>query len=224
MAVSLRMTPAPEAPPPQTSEIAAVLTAPAQAYLARLAALHDEAAETAHLANLVGRTPWAVGAMAVGALAVAGLGATLVPVAPLAAWLILVIAGAMALTRTYARAIAAPFDRDTLKSFTRTLSAALFFAGFAWGAGAFLALPAGTGLALGFVFVGAVPAVLATLFRSRDLAMSFLVPATAMGAFCALMGGAGGLAMIGMAMGGLVTAAGCGLVERMGPAPRSVTA
>ena len=94
MSARLRMTPVPELPEQQAVELPApdAQAVPAHAYLARLAALHDEAAETAHLANLLGRAPWAAGLLGLSALATAFFFARSVSPVPLAVWLVLVTA------------------------------------------------------------------------------------------------------------------------------------
>ena len=215
MVARLRMTPAPEAPelqPPQTPDTPST---PAHAYLARLAALHDEAAETAHLANLLGRAPWTAGLLGFGALATAFFCARSVSSASLATWLILVTIAVAAVGRSYGKAIEAPFDRQALKDFARNLSAILLYAGAAWGAGLFLALPDGVGLAGTIAFTATISALIAGILRARDMAFSFLVPATAVGAFCTLMRDANLTDALGILAGGLLVAAAATLLERL---------
>ena len=218
MAARLRMTPAPEAselqpispsPTPETS------APPAHAYLARLAALHDEAAETAHLANLLGRAPWMAGLLGVGALATASFCAASVSSVSLGVWLILVTVAVAAVGRSYGQAIEAPFDRTALKAFARNLSAILLYAGAAWGAGLFLALPDSVGLAGTIAFTATISAFVAGILRARDMAFSFLVPATAVGAFCTLMRDANLTDALGILAGGLLVAAAATLLERL---------
>ena len=111
--------------------------------IAKLALLHAEAEETARLANLLGRSLYAAIALPLlGALTVAfseGMGT-----ARLLVWCAFVAAAAIAMLHAYFRTIDQPFERVALNYFAKDLSAILLFAGFAWGAGAFLALPAGT--------------------------------------------------------------------------------
>jgi hypothetical protein len=142
--------------------------------LAQLARLYDEAAETSLLANLLGRAPRAAEVLAACALVVAAISFAAMPVAQIAVWLALV-----------GVAIAAPFERAALKNFAGDLSAILFYAGFAWGAGAFLALPAQP---IALVLFTAVPAALiAGLLRARDQALFFLAPVAAFGMAAALI-------------------------------------
>ena len=217
MAVSLHMTPVPQAPEPQTPEITirAALQAPAHAYLARLAALHDEAAETAYLANLLGQAPWAAGLLGGAALVTAVVSAQSASSVALGVWVVLVAVAVAAIGRTYARAIEAPFDRAMLKGFARSLSAILLYAGAAWGAGVFLVLSPSAGPVGAIAFTATVSALLAGILRTRDLALCFVVPATAMGAFCALMRDADLASMSGILAGGLAVAAATILLERL---------
>jgi hypothetical protein len=217
MSARLRMTPAPEMPEPQTVELPApdATAIPAHAYLARLAALHDEAAETAHLANLLGRAPWVAGLLGVSALATAVFCAQAVSAASLAVWLVLMTAAVAAIGRIYSKAIEAPFDRATLTTFVRSLSAILLYAGAAWGAGLFLALPSTLGLPGSIAFTATVTALMAGVLRARDMAFSFLVPATAMAAFCALMRDANLTATFGILAGGLLVGSAASLLDRL---------
>lgn len=214
MASGLRMTPAPE---PQTTDpgIASPFKFPAHAYLARLAALHDEAAETAHLANLLGRAPWAVGALGTAALATAVLSPPAESVSSLV-WLALVAIALIAIGHAYGRAMEAPFDRPALKNFARSLASALLFAGTTWGAGLSLTLPAHPTLAGALAFVAGISLVLTSLLRARSLALYFLAPATMMGMLCTLMNGASAIVTFGILASGISVAAGAGLFERSG--------
>jgi hypothetical protein len=220
MAVSLRqtsVTPSPVERTPGPAEPKPVL---AHAYLARLSALYDEAAQTAHLANLLGRAPWAAGVLGVGALATALATAQTVSTAGLVTWLLLIAAGVVAMSRAYGRAIEAPFERAILKGFAQDVSATLLYAGFAWGAGLFLALPADIGILPCVAFTAGMSIVLACLLRARDVAFCFLVPATAMGAFAAPMRPLEGNAatMLAILAGGLAAAGIAALAERLSAA------
>jgi hypothetical protein len=212
------MTPAPEAPelqpaiPSPTTESAAT---PAHAYLARLSALHDEAAETAHLANLLSRAPWVAGLLGLAALGTGLLSAGAVSSVSLGTWLLLVTVAVAAIARSYGKAIEAPFDRAALKAFARSLSAILLYAGAAWGAGLFLALPDSVGLAGTMAFAATISAFVAGILRARDMAFSFLVPATAIGAFCTLMRDANLTDALGILAAGLLVAAAATLLERL---------
>lgn len=208
----------PEPPTPSATPDAApkpVLSRPVHAYLARLAALHDEAAETAHLANLLGRAPWAAAVLGTATLASVALSTASAWGAVI--WLALIAGGIIAIARIYNRAIKAPFERSMLQGFARDVSASLLYLGFAWGAGLFLVLPANIGIAAAVAFTTGISIILVGVLRARDVAFCFLVPASAMGAFCALMrplDGAFAL-MFAILAGGAVAAGLTYLLERI---------
>jgi hypothetical protein len=161
--------------------------------LAQLVRLHDEAAETALLANLLGRAPRAGAAIVVSALALVVAAQGAMPMGQVVVWLALIAAGVAALWRAYARAIAAPFELFTLKAFAGDVSAVLFYAGFAWGAGAFLALAA-TSSPLPLMLFAAVPcALVAGLLQSRIPTLFFLAPVAGLSVLAALVRPVGGL-------------------------------
>jgi len=180
MAVLPSETPAAQPPAPQAER-----RGDPRIRLAQLARLHDEAQETALLANLLGRAPQAAFALAGCALLAAAVSFKVMPPAQIAVWLVLMGAGLAAIWRAYARAIEAPFERAALRDFAGDLSAILFYAGFAWGAGAFLALPAQPAALL--LFAAGPCALVAGLLRARTQALFFLVPAAALAAAAALL-------------------------------------
>jgi hypothetical protein len=164
--------------------------------VAQLARLHAEAVETARLANLLGRAVQAAVALPVFAALTllmsggAGLPRTI-------AWSILVLGASLAVARAYAFAIRQPFERAVLHAFAQDLAACLLYAGFAWGAGAFLALPSGMGAAL--LFVGVPALTLAVLLRERLAVLLFVAPAAGLTAFACLLradGAAAGLVLL----------------------------
>jgi hypothetical protein len=155
--------------------------------IARLALLHDEAQETALLANLLGRTPYAAAAMAIGALAVAAIGYGTMPLAELSVWLVLVLIGAGAMARRYLRAIDHPFERGTLREFAYDLNAIAIYAGFAWGAGAALALGPHTSPFAMAAYAALFPGVVAVILRTREISLGFLAPAATLCAFAAVL-------------------------------------
>ena len=146
--------------------------------LARLAAMHAEAVETARLANLLSRSPHV--AIALPLLAALTLVLSAGSLASGAAWGFLVGVGTVAVLHRYARAVEQPFERAVLKAFAADLDACLLYAGFAWGAGAFLALPASApgGAALAFALVPAIAT--AALLRESRPALFFLAPVAAL--------------------------------------------
>jgi hypothetical protein len=152
--------------------------------VAQLARLHAEAIETARLANLLGRAVQAAVALPVfAALTLLSTGGIGLP--KTIAWSILVIAASLAVTRAYAFAIRQPFERPVLHGFAKDLYACLLYAGFAWGAGAFLVLPGGLGATL--LFAGVPALTLAVLLRERLAVLLFVAPAATLTAFACLL-------------------------------------
>jgi hypothetical protein len=196
MAFQTPQTALPNASPPVSRERAP----DPRIRLAQLARLHDEAQETAMLANLLGRTPQVAIALGGCALLAAALTYGAMPIAQTVIWLVLVGAGIGALWRGYAGAIAAPFERASLKNFAADLSAILFYAGFAWGAGAFLALPASWGIAAVAAFAAGPCALVAGFLQSRIPAWAFVAPVGLLTAVAVAIRPLGG----GLAEAGLV--------------------
>ncbi|HEX4293914.1 MAG TPA: hypothetical protein VHZ29_07255 [Rhizomicrobium sp.] len=153
--------------------------------VALLASLHREAEETARLANLLGRSIHVAIALPILAAATLALGG--VGLAESAAWMVFVLAASGAIGFCYRRTIAAPFERAALKSFSRDLSAILAFGGFAWGAGAFLALPASTGIGAAVLFAAGAGMAVAVLLRERESAFLFLAPVAALASFACVL-------------------------------------
>ena len=213
MAVPLRATSLPVSTP--QSREAEAATSLARAYLTRLSQLHDEAAKTALLANLLGRAPYAAAALAAAAVVTAVLAGA--PSAELGTWLVLVAAGVGAAARAYSKAIRAPFELATLQGFARDLSATLVYAGFAVGAGASLVLPANVSLLALLAFGAGVPALIGGFLRVRDMTLCFLVPAVTLSAFAAVLrpfhGGV--MDMAAMFIAGAAVAVAVQLVERL---------
>lgn len=155
--------------------------------MARLAALHDEAEDTAVLANLLGRGPYVaatLGTLAILTVALAGIGASL---AETAMWGVFMLIATGAFVRIYANAIRGAFERATLRNFHEDAKAVALYAGFAWGAGAFLSLPATATVAMLLVFAGGASVILALMMRDRALILAFVAPATILSAAAALL-------------------------------------
>ena len=154
--------------------------------LHRLSRLHEEAVETAQLANLLGRAPF------VGWVLIAGLGvvaltsAGAVPLSPLVLWCLFTAASALVILRLYQRTSAVAFELMPLRAFAADLDAALLFAGFAWGAGAFLALPDGASALTLMLFAAGTAAGVGALLRARP-SLYFLVPAVILPAMAAFL-------------------------------------
>lgn len=161
------------------------------AALNRLPVLHDEAVRAERLTRFLAHAIQAAWLLMLsgGATLVAGGGRSL---PENFAWSLLVLIGVMALTRTYMRAFA--LKRGPVEGLASDLRACLLYAGFAWGAGAFLALPTQTG-AIGLTLFAAAPsALMALLLRDKSGALLFAAPVAALCASAAILDVAGGLA------------------------------
>lgn len=182
--------------------------------VALLAALHREAEETARLANLLGRSIHVAVALPVLAVATLALGG--VGLAQSAAWIVFVLAASAAIGFCYRRTIAAPFERAALESFSRDLSAILAFSGFAWGAGAFLALPASADIAVVVLFAAGAGAAVALLLRERASAFLFLAPVAALASLACVLRplDAGALGAAFILIASAVVAAGAAVAGR----------
>jgi hypothetical protein len=144
--------------------------------IATLKRLHAEAEETAQLANLLGRSLYAGIALPILGVLTVGMSVEMSPT-PQLVWCGFVAAVAGAMLLAYRNAMRRPFERPALKDFAKDLSAILLFAGFAWGSGAFLALPAGTTAIAAVLFVTAPAMIIAYLLRDREALLLFLAPA-----------------------------------------------
>ena len=153
-------------------------------HVAQLAALHDEATETAVLANLWGRVPYTAAFLTIAAAVIAaaadnGPGLTL--------WLVTLGAGLAAGAFVYGRVLVAPFARDVLQRFARDLVPALAFAGTAWGAGAFLLPSVATGPWALLAFTLGPQTALALVLRTPVPLLAFVLPTTLIGAIAAAL-------------------------------------
>jgi len=154
--------------------------------IARLKALHNEAEETARLANILGRSLYAGLALPVLAILTVALSVEMSP-APQLIWCLFVGVVSIAILVAYRHAMRQPFERASLQHFAKDLSAILLFAGFAWGSGAFLALPAGIQPIAALVFASAPALIIAYLLRDRQALFLFLAPVTALSAAACLL-------------------------------------
>jgi hypothetical protein len=160
--------------------------------VARLAILHAEAAETARLANLLGRSFYAAIALPIAAGVTIAF-STNAGAPRCVAWAVLVIAASLAIARAYAVTIGQPFERAVLNAFSQDLSAVLLYAGLAWGAGAFLVLSNGAHIGSAVLFASAPALALAVLLRERNEVLLFLAPVVTLTSFaCVLRPLAGG--------------------------------
>ena len=182
----------------------------------KLAQLHAEAEETARLANLLGRSLHA--AIALPVLAFVSLGfADGTSLARASVWFAFVAIGSLAILRCYTHAIGQPFQRPALKAFAKEMSPILLYAGFAWGAGAFLALPAGSNMFAAVLFVTAPTLAIVALLRERDAAYLFLAPSAVLTSFASVLTPFAG----GALTAGLILVAGGALAAAMVLSQRS---
>jgi hypothetical protein len=152
--------------------------------LAQLRAVHDEALETSRLANLLGRTLYL--GMLLPVLLLAALLLAAPPLTRALSFGAIVLMGVGALSYACRNAMGAPFERQALKKFSADLDAILLYIGFAWGAGAFLILPANTEPATAVLFSACTAALVASVVREREAVLMFAAPAgllTALAAF-----------------------------------------
>lgn len=183
--------------------------------LIALARMHHEAVETARLANLLGRSlQAAIGLPVLAGLAVFTAGGAGVP--STTAWAILIAVASLSIARAYASAINQPFERAVLRAFAKDINACLLYAGFAWGAGAFLALGAGASPLTVLLFAGVPTAGVAILLRDRLPVLLFLSPVAALTSFaCVLRPFADGSLAAGLVLiASAAVAGGVILIER----------
>lgn len=196
--------------------------------LRRLSRLHDEAFETAQLSNLLGRAPFVAWLLVAGMAVVALTSAGMLAVAPLVVWCLFSSAAVVAVLYLFQRAIVAPFELMPLRAFAADLEAVLLYAGAAWGAGGFLALPEGSHPLALVLFSAGTAAGVCAILRART-SLFFLVPAIILPSAAAIMRPLpdGGLAalyalMAGVAIAGAVWLSGRWMARRLGVAPLSL--
>ncbi len=173
--------------------------------LDRLKALHGEAEETARLANLLGRSFYAT--IALGLASAATLAFADTGLACEAAWAMLMVFAIAALARAYRHTIAQPFERAALRSFAEDLNAILLYAGFSWGAGAFLALAGDTHPVAVLLFSAGMSIVLAAILRKSVPVLYFIAPVALLSAASVLL-----RALPGDLVTALAVVVACGLV------------
>jgi hypothetical protein len=159
--------------------------APNQA-LARLPEIHAELFEAVELARFL-RSALGAGA---GLTLLGGVALIFAGGAGLQqefAWSVLLLAGVGAMLHSYIRSTAQAFDRAPLRESARDLRAILFYAGFAWGAGAFLLLGNDPVPIVGLCFAVLPSALMALLLKDRAAGLNFLLPVTGLAALAILL-------------------------------------
>ena len=147
------------------------------AALERLPQLHDESAGNSGLAQCLASAVYAAGSLTLLGMAALtfGAGTTL---KSCFAWAFLVLIGVGALLRSYIRSTAAVFDRAPLTEAAQDLRAILLYAGFAWGAGAFLVLSPVAGPVATLAFAGLPSLAIALIFKDQGGPLAFVIPVT----------------------------------------------
>ena len=95
-------------------------------------------------------------------------------------WSVLVLAGVAALLWSHIRDVASGTAAAPLAQAAKELRIILFYAGAAWGAGAFLVLTPDAGPVAMLLFAGLPSLLLSLVLKDRDGALAFLVPLTAL--------------------------------------------
>ena len=157
-----------------------------QCSLARLPEIHAELFEAVDLARFLRSAVGAAAALMLAALALMFAGGA--GLQEEFAWSLLMLAGVGAILRSYIKSTAQAFDRAPLRESARDLRAILFYAGFAWGAGAFLLLGSDPVPIIGLCFAVLPSVVLALLLKDRTAGLSFLLPVTGLSALAILLG------------------------------------
>jgi hypothetical protein len=141
--------------------------------LARLPVLHAEAERNARLGGFIEHSVPAAGLLMLAGLAIllAGGGTLQSDFA----WSALVLAGIAAILVNYIRGPARAPRRTKLEISAADLRAILLYTGTAWGAGAFLSLPAYPGVPLIFAFAMG-PALLIFLLKDQAGFAAFMAP------------------------------------------------
>ena len=157
------------------------LAVSARSALARLPEIHAEAHETTHLALFLRSAVAASASLIVlGALALVFAGGA--GLQQEFAWSLLVLTGVASMLRSYIKSIAQAFDRAPLRESAKDLRAILFYAGFAWGSGAFLLLGSNPVPLTGLCFAVLPSVLLLPLLKDRAAALGFIAPVTILSA------------------------------------------
>lgn len=103
------------------------------------------------------------------------------------AWAALMLLGVASLLYSYIRTNAAVFDRAPISESARNLRLIFLYMGLAWGAGAFLAVPATLSSVAAVLFAVIPTLLLALLLRDGPATAAFLMPAGLLTAACAFL-------------------------------------
>jgi hypothetical protein len=171
---------------PRPDASPARLAASSRQALAGLPKIHAETSETANLARFL-RSAVTAGAALIllGALALILAGGA--GIQQEFAWSVLVLIGVAAMLRSYIKSTAQAFDRAPLRQSARDLRAILFYAGFAWGAGAFLLLGNNPVPITGLCFAVLPGVFLLPLLKDRAACLAFIAPVTGLAAIAIIL-------------------------------------
>lgn len=143
--------------------------------LDQLARLHAESSQASHLARLLRNSVHAASLfMLMGSCVLLMGGGT---IGRNFFWAVSILAGVVGLIASYIRTNAVAFDHAPFSATARNVRATLLYLGVAWGAGAFLVLPAELP-AVGAILFAVIPALLlALLLNDAKGIAAFQVPA-----------------------------------------------
>ena len=153
--------------------------------LARLPVLHGEAGRNLHLSQFLARSPQlCVALMLAGMLTLLWAGGNLKADFT---WAMLVLVGVVGMTRNYIRGFARSLRRVPLQEAASDLRLLLLYTGTAWGAGAFLVMPALPAPALVFCFAAGPSLASALILKDDKGVIAFAAPALAASAGAAIL-------------------------------------
>jgi hypothetical protein len=171
---------------PRPSPVPAASPHIPHAAIARLPVLHAEAAQNARLGRFVAHSVQAACLLMLTGVATLSMGGG--SLQSDFVWSVLVLAGVVAMTLNYIRGEAAGTLRRTrIEVSAADLRAILLYTGFAWGAGAFLALPTDPGVLPAFAFVMGPVLLLAALLKDEGGIAAFTAPAVILAAAAGML-------------------------------------
>lgn len=155
--------------------------------LEQLSGLHAEQAHSIRRMKFLDQAVHAALALMLLGITAIALGAG-TPLSWCFAWSLLMLLAIIGLLRCHLRGADRTADQPDLARAAGTLRAVLLYAGFAWGSGALLVLPATTQTLPALLFAVAPSAVLAALLNDHKGVLRFLVPVTAITILAAILG------------------------------------
>ena len=156
------------------------------AALAQLAVLHGQARQDMRQAAFLGRSPQASVVLMLAGAATLMIGGGTTLKADFA-WAALVLLGIVAITRNYIRGFARALRRVPLEKASSDLRILLLFTGTAWGAGAFLVMPALPSPTLAIAFAVVPSLALDQMLQDPPGTLAFVLPVTLIAASVAIL-------------------------------------